>query len=343
MTDGSAHPLLAGFVLVTSLACALPTIVGASVLLFSPGNVDAALGLLVLGQPPAKEAAGEARAREPVVAHTPRADGACTGTPHLGEQPPAVSGGGGGGGDAGLRIEAADANDWSGRGTNEPSATEPATSVKFASSVDAAAAAAAVVDEEEDTNEGWQEAIEGIKGMAQALAEANNSVAVVSLNSDLTVSLSTLMLSTIKLLHPTGAGGDAAAGAADARVMHLADLCDIVRDTCTMAEPLFESGCPLVLYSQLKPGDMCFLPRDTFSCALFALVYRAGTRILRGDCVMTAELSPEKLPPGLVESESTTGAVTAAVAAAGKEQVCYVRVTVEYQTATTVRTLNPTP
>jgi hypothetical protein len=43
--------------------------------------------------------------------------------------------------------------------------------------------------------------------MAHALAEANNSVSVVALNSDLTVSLSTLLLKTLNLFDPTGRVG----------------------------------------------------------------------------------------------------------------------------------------
>lgn len=71
-------------------------------------------------------------------------------------------------------------------------------------------------DDGEGTEEGWQDAITGIRGMAQALCDANNSVATVSLNADLTVSLSNLMLNTLKLFDPTGEKGGAAG--TDARV-----------------------------------------------------------------------------------------------------------------------------
>ena len=59
-------------------------------------------------------------------------------------------------------------------------------------------------NDDKGTEEGWQDAITGIRGMAQALCDANNSVATVSLNADLTVSLSNLMLNTLKLFDPTG-------------------------------------------------------------------------------------------------------------------------------------------
>jgi len=50
---------------------------------------------------------------------------------------------------------------------------------------------------------------------------------------------------------------------------------------CAMAEPLFDSDTPLVLFNNLNSGKHWFFPRDTFTCCLFALLYRAGTRILR--------------------------------------------------------------
>ena len=142
-------------------------------------------------------------------------------------------------------------------------------------------------DDGEGTEEGWQDAITGIRGMAQALCDANNSVATVSLNADLTVSLSNLMLNTLKLFDPTGEKGGAAG--TDARVSHLEDAHAIVKRVCTLAEPLFDTGCPLVLYNRFTPGELSFVPRDTFECCLFALVYRAGTRALDGDCVMTTD------------------------------------------------------
>jgi hypothetical protein len=119
---------------------------------------------------------------------------------------------------------------------------------------------------------------------------------------------------------PTGKGSDNNAGREDARVMHLADAHKIVGDICTMAEPLFDTGCPLVLYNRLAPGDMCFLPRDTFSCSLFALVYRAGTRILRGDCVMTAEMVKGETKTKLNTNLVGDGDSDRAAAAAGKSR-----------------------
>jgi hypothetical protein len=135
----------------------------------------------------------------------------------------------------------------------------------------------------------WQDAITGIQGMAQALADANASASLVALNADLTVALAALMRNTIKLLHPTGSGANSAASSEDARVMRIVDPHVIVNDTSALAEPLFDDGCPLVLYNRLEPGDSCFAPRDTFECALYALVYRAGTRVCRGECLMLAE------------------------------------------------------
>ena len=66
----------------------------------------------------------------------------------------------------------------------------------------------------------------------------------------------------------------------------------MVKRVCTLSEPLFDTGCPLVLYNRFKPGELSFVPRDTFECCLFALLYRAGTRVLDGDCVMTTEKIP---------------------------------------------------
>ena len=123
--------------------------------------------------------------------------------------------------------------------------------------------------------------------MAQALCDANTSAAFVALNADLTVSLSRLMIKTLKLLDPTGEAGAGDAGE-DARVCQLDDPHAVVRDTCAVAEPLFSDRTPLVLRNELEPGELAFVPRDTFQCCLYALVYRAGTRILRGRCVMTA-------------------------------------------------------
>lgn len=72
--------------------------------------------------------------------------------------------------------------------------------------------------------------------------------------------------------------------------MHMADLHQILNNTCAVAEPLFNSTCPLLLYNQVPPGCQCFIPRESFSCCIFALVYRAGTRVIGGDCKMTADI-----------------------------------------------------
>ena len=65
-------------------------------------------------------------------------------------------------------------------------------------------------DDSEDDGESWRDAVVGIKGMAQALRDANNHVSMVALNADLTVSLSTMMLNTLRLFE---AAGPAARGA----------------------------------------------------------------------------------------------------------------------------------
>ena len=203
-------------------------------------------------------------------------------------------------------------------------------------------------NDDEGTEEGWQDAITGIRGMAQALCDANNSVATVSLNADLTVSLSHLMLNTLKLFDPTGEkGGD---GAEDARVLKLEDPHAMVKKVCTLSEPLFDTGCPLVLYNRFKPGELSFVPRDTFECCLFALLYRAGTRVLDGDCVMTTEkISADEMAKG--DSGGSGGSGDAglrgrpsldSVASArerqgerkGKADGHALRVVVEYRTAT---------
>ena len=138
---------------------------------------------------------------------------------------------------------------------------------------------------------GWQDVIVGITGMAEALAEANNSVSVVALNSDLTVSLSTLLLNTLKLFD-SEPGGRSTIGS-----VHLGEPHADVNEICSMAAPIFDTGTPLVLYNKLAEGKHCFFPRDTFSCCLYALLYRAGTRIAAGDCVMWTEGVEAPPPP----------------------------------------------
>ena len=173
-------------------------------------------------------------------------------------------------------------------------------------------------DDSEDDGESWRDAVVGIKGMAQALHDANNHVSMVALNADLTVSLSTMMLNTLRLFEAAGPGpaargargpltgasrplpgGTHEKGGADAEsepvdVAHLENVRKIVTDTCALAEPLFDKETPLVLYNALPPDEMCFLARDTFACCLFALVYRAGTRVVRGSCRLTTERADEE-------------------------------------------------
>ena len=171
-------------------------------------------------------------------------------------------------------------------------------------------------NDSEDDGESWRDAVVGIKGMAQALHDANNHVSMVALNADLTVSLSTMMLNTLRLFeaagpaargargHSTGASrpppggthekGGAAAESEPVDVAHLENVRKIVTDTCALAEPLFDKETPLVLYNALPPDEMCFLARDTFACCLFALVYRAGTRVVRGSCRLVTERADEE-------------------------------------------------
>ena len=165
-------------------------------------------------------------------------------------------------------------------------------------------------DDSEDDGESWRDAVVGIKGMAQALRDANNHVSMVALNADLTVSLSTMMLNTLRLFEaagPAARGARGETGASHSRsdgtheslshepvdVAHLENVRKIVTDTCALAEPLFDKETPLVLYNALPPDEMCFLARDTFACCLFALVYRAGMRVVRGSCRLTTERADE--------------------------------------------------
>ena len=162
-------------------------------------------------------------------------------------------------------------------------------------------------DDSEDDGESWRDAVVGIKGMAQALRDANNHVSAVALNADLTVALSTMMLNTLRLFEAAGdrrggrgessarlrggtfEKGAAAAESEPANLTHLENAHEIVKETCALAEPLFDKDTPLVLHNALPPDEVCFLARDTFACCLFALVYRAGTRVVRGSCRLTTE------------------------------------------------------
>lgn len=166
-------------------------------------------------------------------------------------------------------------------------------------------------DSSEDDAASWRDAVIGIKGMAQALHDANNHVSMVALNADLTVSLSTMMLNTLRLFEASSNGDknshtDKKQGD-PIKVSHLENVKKIVTDTCALAEPLFDKDTPLVLYN-LLPNEMTFLARDTFACCLFALVYRAGAHVVRGACVMTAEkVFDEKTSDGS-QSKNLSGA-----------------------------------
>lgn len=213
-------------------------------------------------------------------------------------------------------------------------------------------------DDSEDDGESWRDAVVGIKGMAQALHDANNHVSMVALNADLTVSLSTMMLNTLRLFEAAGpgpaargargpltgasrppGGGTHEKGGADAEsepvdVAHLENVRKIVTDTCALAEPLFDKETPLVLYNALPPDEMCFLARDTFACCLFALVYRAGTRVVRGSCRLTTERADEeKKPARNAPSEHRGGALAGSPLAVGSR--AGVRVSMEYLAAAT--------
>ena len=190
-------------------------------------------------------------------------------------------------------------------------------------SVEDARARGADSDDSEDDGESWRDAVVGIKGMAQALHDANNHVSMVALNADLTVSLSTMMLNTLRLFEASGARGPRGDGTKNAfgafekgganaesepvDVAHLENVHKIVADTCALAEPLFDKDTPLVLYNTLPPDEMCFLARDTFACCLFALVYRAGTRVVRGSCRLTTERAAAPRGDEKVFTEKTHG------------------------------------
>jgi hypothetical protein len=212
-------------------------------------------------------------------------------------------------------------------------------------------------DDSEDDGESWRDAVVGIKGMAQALHDANNHVSMVALNADLTVSLSTMMLNTLRLFEASGARGPRGdqksshhpnafgafeKGGANAEsepvdVAHLENVHKIVADTCALAEPLFDKDTPLVLYNTLPPDEMCFLARDTFACCLFALVYRAGTRVVRGSCRLTTERAAAPRGDEKEEKIHGNGPSRGAVSLAGSPLAprAGVRIAMEYLAAAT--------
>ena len=211
-------------------------------------------------------------------------------------------------------------------------------------------------NDSEDDGESWRDAVVGIKGMAQALHDANNHVSMVALNADLTVSLSTMMLNTLRLFeaagpaargargHSTGASrpppgltekGGAAAESEPVDVAHLENVREIVTDTCALAEPLFDKETPLVLYNALPPDEMCFLARDTFACCLFALVYRAGTRVVRGSCRLVTERADEEKTKAAHEARNAPSIAGGALAGSPLAPRAGVRVSMEYLAAAT--------
>ena len=247
----------------TSLAGALPAIWGASVVVFAPGDLRAALDV-ALGR--AKPLASSA----PVAAvFTP-----------LGSSRPSPS----------------------------PSATRESPSV--AVSQLGGLSLASSDDDEDDDRRGWLDVITGIRGMAQALHDANDSASSVALNADLTVSLSALVLKTLALVDPTAENPELGSRE-DARARQLTDPRAVIKDTCTLAEPLFEAETPLVLRNRLPANELRFIPRDVLSCCLFALLHRAGTRILRGECAMTVDKTRD------VAMDSTASTLIARSVASG--------------------------
>ena len=281
----------------TGLLASLPAIWAASAVIIAPGDVDAALATLLGRDDDASAKRSRSRTRSR----------ASDDPPHSSDEAPSAADaieirrGGGGGSDAPPRPSPA-------RPRSPARAAERAApaapNLRAPSDLDASLAssrgdgshhtsvsrhASDVSRDASDASDasGWQDALASVRGMAQALCDANTSAAFVALNADLTVSLSRLMIKTLKLLDPTGEAGAGDAGE-DARVCQLDDPHAVVRDTCAVAEPLFSDRTPLVLRNELEPGELAFVPRDTFQCCLYALVYRAGTRILRGRCVMTA-------------------------------------------------------
>ena len=281
----------------TGLLASLPAIWAASAVIIAPGDVDAALATLLGRDDDASAKRSRSRSRSR----------ASDDPPHSSDEAPSAADaieirrGGGGGSDAPPRPSPA-------RPRSPARAAERAApaapNLRAPSDLDASLAssrgdgshhtsvsrhASGVSRDASDASDasGWQDALASVRGMAQALCDANTSAAFVALNADLTVSLSRLMIKTLKLLDPTGEAGAGDAGE-DARVCQLDDPHAVVRDTCAVAEPLFSDRTPLVLRNELEPGELAFVPRDTFQCCLYALVYRAGTRILRGRCVMTA-------------------------------------------------------
>ena len=150
----------------------------------------------------------------------------------------------------------------------------------------------------------------GIRGMAQALHDANDSASSVALNADLTVSLSALVLKTLALVDPTAETPELGSRE-DARARQLTDPRAVIKDTCTLAEPLFEAETPLVLRNRLPANELRFIPRDVLSCCLFALLHRAGTRILRGECAMAVDKTRD------VAMDSTASTLIARSVASG--------------------------
>jgi len=139
----------------------------------------------------------------------------------------------------------------------------------------------------------WRDAVVGIKGMAHALRAANNHVSAVALNADLTVSLSTMLLNAVRVFEDAdGASARGTEGGARGTVSQLVDVHELIAETCALAEPLFDEETPLVVFNRVPSRVSCFLPRDAFACCLFALVYSASARTVRGACRLTAENSP---------------------------------------------------
>ena len=213
---------LRSFLLILSAAAsALPAMVGASVLLFHPFDLDSAYALLMqdrvsVGLLSAKDGAKMADTRHPVaanqtaeaVATTTRRGStrSCDGAGGTSVSPASVSD------DARSDACSQRSDDGHVKVAAEAAATAAVDADPFSSTQKTKRRSSTPEDDGisssdvgsvDENDKCWQDAIAGIKGMAEALCQANNSASLVALNSDLTVSLSTLLLKTINLLDST--------------------------------------------------------------------------------------------------------------------------------------------
>lgn len=236
---------------VTGLLTTIPMLWLSSAVLLAPGALHAAVAL-AFGQghgDPVSTTVPTPTPKQAVAKHGTGHNGSADGTGAMEESA---------GGGVALRVPAGTAGG-SGQSTVDE-AVSPNANVT------------AVWDENADDAASWRDAVIGIKGMAQALHDANNHVSVVALNADLTVSLSTMMLNTLSLFEASSGGfGDDGKNLPQnhktfqpQNVAHLENAKKIVTDTCALSEPLFDKDTPLVVHNNLD-DEMCFLSRDTFA------------------------------------------------------------------------------